>query len=112
MTIQRTTILGAAARKAVMTLGIIAALGGLAAAPAFADQRGWENGGYHRAEPQYRHGDWGRDHSWREARAWHSDRYRGREDRPYFRPAPVYNYAPPAYYAAPGVTFGFTVPLR
>ncbi|HZS83585.1 MAG TPA: hypothetical protein VFA50_11980 [Stellaceae bacterium] len=95
--------LRAAPRKAAIALGALAVMGGIAAAPAFADEHGWNRG----VDRHYHHQDW-RGHDWRRY-----DWREAREYRPYVYAPPVYRYAPPpVYYGTPGLSFDFTVPLR
>jgi hypothetical protein len=94
-------------RKLVLVAGLAAVIGGLGAAPAFADEwhhdrDGWR--GEHFRHDDWRHDDW----RWRE-------RY---EHRPYVAVSPGYygpGYAyapPPVAYGAPALNFVFPLHIR
>lgn len=96
-----TTTLRSAARKSVMAFSVMAVLGCVAAAPAFADEHDWHRGGHERSE---------RQEHWRnyERRA-----HEARDDRPYAYAAPRYAYAPPRVaYGAPALNFVFPLDIR
>ena len=95
-------------RKSALALAVAGVLGGIAAAPASAEE--WYRHGGYDGYGRYDHGDGWRDrelqarerrvHEWREHR----------EYRDYYGPRAVYGapgYYAPGYYAPPAVTFGF-----
>jgi hypothetical protein len=110
MKTQMTTTLRSAARKAVMALGVLVVMGGVAAAPAFANGRDDQRYEFSRRNE---HRSWRADErgdAWRGARF---DRHYAYARPSYYGyAAPRYYAPPPVYYPAPGFSLDFTVPLR
>jgi hypothetical protein len=94
-------------RKSALALAVAGVLGGIAAAPASAEEW-YRHDGYGRYDRDdgWRAREW-REHAWR-AHEWREHRYY----RDYYGPRVVYGapgyYAPGYYYAPPASTFGFT----
>ena len=86
-------------RGAAWTAGMLGLLA--FAAPAQADPPHWRHGGWHK------HHRWGPPPHRYYPPPMH---YYG--PRAYYAPPPVYYAPPPPVYMAPGLSFGFSVPLR